>query len=76
MLVRPDPPPALKSNIVLAESAQRPPNTGKVVDIGPEVPVLKRGQRIVYAGRVGIEVDVDRTTYLLLPFSACLAVIP
>lgn len=76
VLVRPDPPKVKLGKVMLAPSAQRWPNTGEVIDVGPDVDGLEAGMRIAYAGRVGVEVDVNETMYLILPYSACLAVLP
>ncbi len=72
-----------KSGIVLPDTAQEKPQTGKVVKVGPgktndegkSIPVpLKDGDIIIYAKYGGTEFKVDGKEYLILKASDILAV--
>ena len=72
-----------KSGIVLPDTAQEKPQTGKVVSVGPgrvtddgkTVPMtLKEGDIVIYAKYGGTELKLDGTEYLIVRETDILAV--
>ena len=72
-----------KSGIVLPETAQEKPQTGRVIavgsgritDEGKEIPMkVKEGDVVIYAKYGGTEIKVDGSEYLIVKESDILAI--
>jgi len=64
--------------IIIPNAAKGVPNTGVIVEIGPEVVHLKKGQQVLFAGAAGQAFkkdDDDDTTYKIMPEENVLAVL-
>ncbi len=72
--IKEEPMKATKSGILLGE-AQEKPAYAVVESVGPEVKVVKKGDKIVYKQYSTTEVEIDEREYIILKEEDVLAVL-
>lgn len=77
-------PNTTKGGLILPEGTKEPPETGKVVAVGPGkfagsvrvVPEVKVGDKVIFGRYSGSDVELDGKKYKILTENEILAVIP
>ena len=52
--------------LIVPETAQEKPQTGRVVAAGPKCKQARADQTVLYTRYAGVEIDINRTTYIVL----------
>lgn len=56
-----------KSGIIIPKTVKEQPNTGTVVDHGPNVEAVERGKKVIFARKAGSVLNIDDVEHLLVP---------
>lgn len=76
VLIKPIPPEeTTASGLVIPASAQAQQSIGVVVEVGPDVKVLKKKNKVVYGKYAGTAVELDDQEYLVVKEEEVLLVI-
>lgn len=52
-------PEKTKGGIILPDASRKKPDEGIIVDTGPDVKAVKKGQRVVFGRYVGVELTIE-----------------
>ena len=67
------------AGLIIPDTAKEKPHAGKVVAVGPGTADVKMevavGDEVLYGKYAGTEVNIDGTTYLIMPQKDILAII-